>query len=102
MQRKKKEHTEKAGVGMVALLAALALVLGFGPYSTPATAAQKEVIIGGIFGLSGPGSEAMSRKYDGVKAAAAWINTTKAASISKGTNTLSRLSRRIRKGVSMG
>ena len=36
MQRKKKERTEKAGVGMVALLAALAIVLGFGPYSTPA------------------------------------------------------------------
>ena len=59
---------------MVALLAALAIVLAFGPHSTPATAAEKEVIVGAIFGLSGPGSESMSRKYDGAKAAAAWIN----------------------------
>jgi len=74
MRRKQKEQTGKAGVRMVALLAALALVLGFGSYSRPAMAAQKEFEIGGIFGLSGPGSEALARKYDGVKAAVAWIN----------------------------
>ena len=77
MQGKKKEHNGNPGVVLVALLTALALVVGFGPYSRPAMAAQKEVIIGGIFGLSGAGSEALARKYDGVKAAAAWINDDK-------------------------
>ena len=77
MQRKKKEHNGNVGVGLVALLTALALIVGFGSYSRPAMAAEKEVIIGGIFGLSGPGSEALARKYDGVKAAVAWINDDK-------------------------
>ena len=77
MQGKKKEHTEKVRVGLVVLLTALALVLGFAAYSRPAMAAQKELEIGGIFGLSGPGSEALARKYDGVKAAVAWINDDK-------------------------
>ena len=77
MERKKKEHNGNVGVGLVALLTALALIVGFGSYSRPAMAAEKEVIIGGIFGLSGPGSEALARKYDGVKAAVAWINDDK-------------------------
>ena len=74
MQGKKKQHNGNVGVELVALLTALALIVGFVAYSRPAMAAQKELIIGGIFGLSGGGSEAMVRKYDGVKAAAAWIN----------------------------
>jgi ABC-type branched-subunit amino acid transport system substrate-binding protein len=64
---------EKVGVAVLfALMVGLCLLLG--PVVAPATAAQKELLIGGTFGLSGPGSEGFARIYDGVKAGVAWIN----------------------------
>jgi branched-chain amino acid transport system substrate-binding protein len=50
------------------------ITLPSSPCAKTAQAAQKELTIGGVFGLSGPGSESFSRIYDGVKAAAGWIN----------------------------
>jgi hypothetical protein len=54
--------------------AALVLALSFGPCTNQAMAVEKELKSGGVFGLSGPGSESFSRMYDGVKAGVAWIN----------------------------
>jgi branched-chain amino acid transport system substrate-binding protein len=66
---------KKLGLGVFILLALmLVLTLSFSPCVNSATAAEKELVIGGIFGLSGPGSESFSRIYDGTKAGAAWIN----------------------------
>jgi len=39
-----------------------------------AIAAENELNIGGVFVLSGTGSESWARLYDGIKAGAAWIN----------------------------
>jgi branched-chain amino acid transport system substrate-binding protein len=72
MHTERRGHMKKSGVGIFVLLAGLILVLGF--HVQPLMAAEKELKIGGDFGLSGPGSESFGRIYDGVKAAAAWIN----------------------------
>lgn len=60
----------------VFILSALvfALTLSTSPYVKSAGAAEKELKIGGVFVLSGTGSESWARLYDGVKAAAAWVN----------------------------
>jgi len=66
---------KKLGLGVFILLALmLVLTLSFSPCVKSATAAEKELVIGGIFGLSGPGSESFSRLYSGVKGGIAWIN----------------------------
>jgi hypothetical protein len=66
-------HMKKLELGVFILLALmLVLTLSFSPCVKSATAAEKELVIGGIFeGLSGPGSESFSRIYDGTKAGAA-------------------------------
>jgi branched-chain amino acid transport system substrate-binding protein len=75
MKKKGGGQMKKLGLRMFILLALLLVfTLLFSPCIEPATAEQKELIVGGVFGLSGPGSESFSRIYDGVKAGAAWIN----------------------------
>jgi branched-chain amino acid transport system substrate-binding protein len=66
---------KKIGMGMFILFVLVSMItLPISPCAKPAQAAQKELKIGGVYGLSGPGSESFSRIYDGVKAAAGWIN----------------------------
>jgi len=66
---------KKLGLGMFIFLALMfVFTLSISPGVKSARAAEKELKIGGVFVLSGTGSESWSRFYDGVKAGAAWIN----------------------------
>lgn len=75
MKKKGEDQMKKLGFGMFILLAlVLALNLSFSPCVKSATAAEKEVKIGALMGLTGPGSDAMGRVADGIKGAADWVN----------------------------
>jgi branched-chain amino acid transport system substrate-binding protein len=75
MKKRGGVQMEKRRLGMFILLALiLALNLSFSPCVKSAIAAEKEVKIGALMGLTGPGSDAMGRVADGIKAAAGWVN----------------------------
>lgn len=66
---------KKLGLEMFMLLALmLVFTLPFSPCANTATAARKELKIGALWGLSGPGSEVMVMDVDGEKVGADWIN----------------------------
>jgi branched-chain amino acid transport system substrate-binding protein len=58
----------------IVLVFMLVFTLSISPFIKPTTAAEKELKIGGLWGLSGPGSEVMSATADGEKVTADWIN----------------------------
>jgi branched-chain amino acid transport system substrate-binding protein len=66
---------KKIGIGMFILSALVSMVvLPFSPYTELAQAEQKELKIGALMGLSGPGSESLKPCADGITVAANWIN----------------------------
>lgn len=67
---------KKLGLGVLVLVAVLALnILPIRFSVETASAAPKELVIGSLMGLSGPGSEQLSPCADGQKVAAEWINS---------------------------
>jgi branched-chain amino acid transport system substrate-binding protein len=66
---------KKLGLVMLILLTSMFIfIISIFPCAESAIAVEKELKIGGVFVLSGTGSESWARFYDGVKAGAAWIN----------------------------
>jgi branched-chain amino acid transport system substrate-binding protein len=66
---------KKLGLGVFIVLALMLVFnLSFSPFIKPTIAADKELKIGALMGLSGPGSEVMAWCGDGQKVAADWIN----------------------------
>jgi branched-chain amino acid transport system substrate-binding protein len=66
----------KLGLGVLVLVAALVLnILPIHLSVGTASAAPKELVIGSLMGLSGPGSEQLGMCAEGQKVAAEWINS---------------------------
>jgi branched-chain amino acid transport system substrate-binding protein len=66
---------KKLGLGeFIVLVFMLVLTLLFSLFIKQTTAAEKELKIGALMGLSGPGSEVMAMCADGEKVGADWIN----------------------------